>query len=90
MLAQVLNLNYGTVNNVYVSPVEVVDLREVQAALNEAMPETALPALPPGPGLKALPPAPHPLVRALNAFSTAGLILVGIAFLAAFTYVLLL
>jgi len=83
----------NNVSNVYVNPVEVVDLRDVQAALNEAMPETAgqaLPALPPSPGTKALPAAPNAFVRTLNALSTAGLVLLGTAFLAALVFVILL
>lgn len=91
MLAQVMNVNYGTVNNVYMSPVEVVDVREVQAALNVAYPDTAgVPALPPAQDIPTLPPAPHPVVRAINAISWTILLLFIVAVVSAYAYVALL
>ena len=91
MLAQVLNVNYGTVNNVYVNPVEVVDMREVQAALNVAYPDTAGPlALLPAQDAPALPPAPHPVVRALNAVSWTVFLIFAATIASAFIYVALL
>ena len=91
MLAQVLNVNYGTVNNVYVSPVEVVDVREVQAALNTAYPDTAgAPEPHPAQDVPALPPAPHPVVRAVNAISWTLLGLFAVAIVSAYAYVALL